>query len=654
MSFLRKLFGHQAPETITPRPDPLKSERGKPLVHASYPPRHDGIPLATAQELLEVQADLLRRMKLHAAALKSDFADRFEAPVSSLATYISNIPGSKDTIYGGPGGLFRACLECAFFSYQASDGKIFTGQLGVEQRYRLEKRWRYICFLSGLMFPIGQTLEKIRVTNDAGESWLIRAESISQWALKASAEHYFVGWPREDVGPGPSVLGGALSIQIAGTASIRYLEEGSSALTTAYSEISSGIRTDFNAIAFDLVASMWERLKKNELARLPQNYGRVQFGQHNAPIIIDAMRECISKGKWVVNEAAVLADTNGVYLIWPAAAEDLLASGKISTLKGMPSSPSGLLQVMLDEKMLHTDAQQSAFVDVADSDGVLHLAVKLVKPDSCVEGYVPSDYLKSVVAKEVAKNDPLVEVDLDAKNAKRQVSVPKQAVEPEAKSVRVIPDAPPPGADPFASVSVATTPPSEGAPDVKQTDAPAPEGERKKASATALKPPIIQSQDKGSVDTNLIDQDMAKSQPQASPSSASATGNPSSAAPPAAPSSDDKPEGYVVPPEVEKQLGKSFSLMLARVIKEVQKPEYALLIISSNRDYLGIPYEAVAKAITSPTDLLMNLQKHGWLHPDPGKPRAMVHKLSVSNGGVAKAEYVTVSRVFVKKAKFPF
>ncbi len=648
MRFIRKLFGRAEPETITPKADAFKRERGKPLVHASYPPRHDGIPLASKQELLEVQEDLMRRLKLHAAALSTDFAERFEIPVSNLATYISNIPGSKDTIYGGPGGLFRACLECAFFSYQSSDGKIFTGQLGVEDRHLLEKRWRYICFLSGLLFPIGQTLEKIRVTNESGDGWLIRAESLSQWAETSQAEHYYVGWPREDVEPGPSVLGGALSIQIAGTSAIRYLEEGSSALTSAYSEIASNLRTDFNSISFDLVSSMWERLKKAELARLPQNYGRVQFGQHNAPIIVDAMRECIANGKWVVNETCVLADTNGVYLIWPRAAQDLLASAKITALKGMPSSSSGLLQVMLDEKMLFTDAQQSAYVDVADADGELHLAVKLIKPDSCVEGYLPNDYLKPVVAKEVAKSDPLVEVDLDIKNAKRATQAPASGQAPapaassptEFKTERVIPDAPPPAADPLAATlghAPAATPPVE-------LDS------SKPTAAKPSKPLTVQSQDKG----NEASKPKAATPPPAALASAVAPAQATADVPTTAPADGGKDGEYVVPPEVEKVLGRAFSIMLARVVKEMQKPEFAIMLITTNKEYIGIPYEGVAQAITAPSDLLAGLQKHGWLHADPGKPRAMVHQLSVSSGGAAKAAYVILSRGFVKKAKLPF
>lgn len=646
MSFFRKLFGREEPVTSTTQADALKRERGKPLVHASYPPRHDGIPLASKQELLEVQEDLMRRLKLHAAALKTDFSERFEIPVANLATYISNIPGSKDTIYGGPGGLFRACLECAFYSYQSSDGKIFTGQLGVEDRHLLEKRWRYICFLSGLLFPIGQTLEKIRVTNDSGDAWLIRAESFAQWAESRKAEHYYVGWPREDVGPGPSVMGGALSIQIAGLPAIRYMEQGSSALTTAFSEIASNIRTDYNSIAYDLVASMWERLKKAELARLPQNYGRVQFGQHNAPIIVDAMRECIANGKWLVNENSVLADTNGVYLIWPSAAQDLLASAKISALKGMPSSPSGLLQVMVDEKMLFTDAQQSAYVDVADADGVLHMAVKLIKPDSCVEGYLPSDYLKPVVAKEVAKSDPLVEVDLQAMNAKRGAPSPAAtASAPEAsqdiKAERVIPDAPPPAADPLAA-TLGLAPAAAPA-------ALAPSGNP--APTAAVKPLTIQAQDKGS---QAARQKAVVAPTPVTPTPASPAPSLAAAVPEAAPAAPEtKDAEYVVPPEIEKQLGKAFSIMLARVIKEMKKPEFAIMLITTHREYIGIPYEAVAQAITGPSDLLASLQKNGWLHADPGKPRAMVHQLSVTSGGAAKASYVTLSRGFVKKAKLP-
>ena len=620
MSFIKKLLGVGKDQEIKSKADALKSEPVKPLVHASYPPRHDAIPIASAAELLEAQSDLLRRIKLHAATLSNHYAERFETPIQNLATYISNIPASKDSIYGGPGGLFRACVECAFFSYQGSDGKIFTGQLGVEDRYLLEKRWRYICFLSGLLYPIGQSLEKIRVNSDAGAAWLIRAQPILQWAESQKVAHYYVAWPREDVEPGPSVVGGSLSIAIAGVESIRYLEEGSAALTSAASEIASGIRNDFNSIAFDLIAAMWERLKKNERARLPQNYGRVQFGQHNAPIIVDAMRECITGGKWVVNSKTVLADTTGVYLIWPRAAKELLESQKIKDLKGMPSTPNGLLQVMTDERMLYMDAQQSAYVDVADSDGELHLAVKLNKPESCIEGYNPNDYKVAVKATEVAKTDPVVEVVLNDKLKAHATTVASGPVADETKSQeRIIPDAPAPAAD--LLMATLGVQPNTASKDSKE----------KNDSLSVGPQPKPESQ---------------TTQQKSAPAAAQVKAE--------VPVQTPASSGYEVPEEIEKMLTKPVTLMLARVVNEMMKPENLSLIIKDHKEFVALPFEPIAAAITAPPDLLAALQKNGWLHPDPNKPRAMVHSLSTTKGGTTKAQYVMWSMGFVKKAKLPF
>lgn len=648
MSFIKRFFGlGQTDGPPAEAAGPRKETPPRPLVHATYPPRHDGIPIAVVRDLLEAQSETIRRLKTHAATLPSNFSQRFETPISNLAAYISNIPGSKDSIYGGPGGLFRACIECAFYSFQSSDGKIFTGQLGVEARHLLERRWRYVCFLAGLMYPLGQILEKVRVRNETGDAWLTRAEPISTWAESRGMQSYYISWPKEDVEPGPSVVGGSVALNLVGIDGVRFIEEGSAELITALTEIASNVRTDFNAIAYDLVSARWESLKKNERSRLPQNYGRVQYGQHIAPLIVDAMRECLSSGKWVVNDQVVLADPNGVYLIWPSAAKDLLASVKLNELKGLPSTPAGLLQAMMDEKMLHIDLQQSAYVDVADAHGELHMAVKLLKPESCIEGYAPNDYRRVVDAHSVAKTDPLVENELNAKQAKTKPiksaappppapaeTDPKVSGESQASTTRFIPDAPPPASIDLLAATIGI--PETVATSTAETVAPP-------AAPAAAPMPAAVPNAFGTTKQATPSQDAASTATEAE----KGVGAPAS-------TQGDSKTTYVVPEEVEKQLGKAISLMLARIVKELVKPENVSLIITTNRDFVGIPFPVIEAAISSPADFLPALQNKGWLHPDPRKPRLLMHDLSTTTGGSSKMKYALFTRGFVKKAQLPF
>ncbi|MEQ6436307.1 TraI domain-containing protein [Comamonas sp. w2-DMI] len=656
MSFIKRILGIGKTDGTTAEAGRApKVQPPRPLVHATYPPRHNGIPIAQVQELLEAQAETIKRLKTHAATLPSNFTNRFEVPLTNLAAYISNIPGSRDSIYGGPGGLFRACVECGFFSFQSSDGKIFTGQLGVEARHLLETRWRYVCFLAGLMYPLGQILEKIRIRDEGGSTWFTRAESITSWAETHGTDSYFISWPKEDVEPGPSVVGGSLALQLVGLEGIRFIEAGSAELITAMTEIASNVRTDFNAIAFDLVAARWASLKKNELSRLPQNYGRVQFGQHIAPLIVDAMRECIAAGKWVVNEQTVLADPNGVYLIWPKAAKDLLESVKLNELKGLPSTPAGLLQAMMDEKMLHIDVQQSAYVDVADVHGELHLAVKLIKPESCIEGYSPNDYRGLVDAQSVAKNDPLVENELATKKAKPKPAKTTKPPEPVSadeehgtdltpEPKRVIPDAPPPAPMDLlaATIGISEAVPTGKSP-ASSTPTPQPP-----ASSTEVIAPAPAAIAPAEIAPTLA------SVPESTKSAGAAPAKGDGKEPASTPAHQETQGSYMVPDDVEKQLGKALSLMLARIVKEVEKPENKSLLITTQREFVGIPFDAIQEAISSPADFLSAMQKHGWLHPDPKKPRLMVHDLSTTLGGSNKMKYAMFTRGFIKKAQLPF
>jgi conjugal transfer pilus assembly protein TraI len=654
-----RVFGRgpvQPTPTVTPE-QPVAA--GPAKVHVMYPPVPGAIPMASAQDLMDAQQALIKRLLTLAATLSHHQEDRFLTPIRNLANHISNIPGSKDSIYGGPGGLFRACLECAFFSYQASGGRIFTGKLGVEERHRLEARWCYICFLSGLIFPLGLTLEKIRLRSEDGDTWISRAEPLTQWAQKRDVDYYFLMWPKEPVEPGPSTAGSALALSLAGEVAIRFVEEGGPALITAVNEISSNLRTPANAIAFDVVTGCWGQLVKNEMARLPQNYGRVSFGQHIAPMLVDAMRECIAEKKWEVNSKVVLADSKGVYLIWPQAAKDMLETRACRAGAGLPHSPSGLLQTLIDERLVHVDAQQSAFLDVADSDGELHMALRLVNPESCVEGYSPEKFVKAVEANEAAKKDPLVEQSL---LDKRKVVKPKPSTSQVTSKTEPLPQSDEQGAG-AAEVSQVKAPPPPAADILMPTIGELPVA-KPAAHVQATSEP---SKAQLTVQENKAPQDATTPNSKApAEQSGETSSDPQKTAREPKPHLDQQDaviageapsinrSAYELPDAVATQLGKQASVMFTKVIKDLEKPEYVRMIISDQKDFVGIPLEAIEKAVTSPVDLLIVLQKHGWLHPDIKKPRAMIHTLSTSNGGSVKCQYVMLTKSFVKKAALPF
>lgn len=422
---------------------------------ANYPPVDGGLPLASVDDLLLAQAALIARIKTHAAVAESIFEARYMKPIRSLAEYILNLPASQDDAYAGPGGLFRASLELGFGAFQAAGGRIFTSHLGVEERFKLENRWGYVCFAAGLIWPLGKTLESIRA-NANQETWTSRVYGLHEWAVVKEIHKVYLTWPKQSHELGPSVNGAILAGRIVGEGPLKWLEEGNPKVMTALLEVSSGIRSEYNSIAYDLTQSIWEKCLARERSRMPSNYGRVKFGQHMAPHLIDAMHFLIREGKWAVNEKSIHADKTGVYLLWPQAGDDLVAYMQKESVAQAPRTPEGLLNLLIQEDLLKVDSIGGVYVDVANGEGEIVQAVKILKPNMLIQDYSPENFNKSrtVSIEQIIKDDPIAAAEKKSPKAatKKSEVDASPAVEETPKDEQDAPKkpvAPPPAPDPL-------------------------------------------------------------------------------------------------------------------------------------------------------------------------------------------------------------
>ena len=188
---LKNLFTGSPPKGAPPSGGRSTAHRASapPVSVANiYPPDDQGLPLRSVEELLKGNLDLINRLRVHAATNEEDFDSRYIEPIRRLAAHINTLPGSPSSLFSGEAGLLRACLELGFVAFQASDGRIFTGNATVEARHKLEPRWRYICFVAGLMYPMGIPLSRMVVAASAtGSSAMNRRETTGVGVLEYNA-----------------------------------------------------------------------------------------------------------------------------------------------------------------------------------------------------------------------------------------------------------------------------------------------------------------------------------------------------------------------------------------------------------------------------------------------------------------------------------
>lgn len=386
-----------------------------------YPPDDQGLPLRRVADLLAGNESLISRIRLHAAADVDKFDVRFLTPIANLANQINSLPGSSSSLFSGEGGLFRASLEMAFLCFQASDGRIFTGAETVEVRHKLEHRWRYVCFLAGLLHPIGIPLVRMVVSSKGGESWPKHKSDITAWAQESGIDRVYVNWSDESkldqkklLGPSPYTA--SILHKIVGPENLGWLEEGSPDLTRTIFELAGGSETT-SRIAKDVVATMWTKVQAREDSRRPQAYGRVTVGTHLTPYLVGAMRSLVNDGKWKPNDGPMIVDSTGVYLIWPEAGEEIVRQGSREGRDGWPSSASTIAELLKQDGVFETSyGNDMGMTEVVDQEGNVHQSYKLKKPITVIESYEASAYQRAApkTLSGVLDRDPLAKTEAAA------------------------------------------------------------------------------------------------------------------------------------------------------------------------------------------------------------------------------------------------
>lgn len=417
--WLRRLTSRSIP-AAPPPPAPATAASARLPESLRYPPADAGLLLMEPAAVVEANDDLIKRLRTHAAMDAAVFGERFLQPLERLAGYINVLPATASGLFSGEMGLFRAALECGFFSFQSSDGRIFTGADGVERRHLLETRWRYLCFLAGLFYPIGKSLERLAVASPEGTVWKRHFTGVTEWAANGGTSRVFVSWgSTEDTASlGPSNAALAILPQIVGAGNLQMLQDGAADLIAALYEVVGG-SAGSSRIAHQVVSGAWQRIMDREAARRPQAFGRLVVGTHLGPYLVGAVRTLVEQGTWKPNDSWLKADKSGLYLQWPEAARDLIDFGRSKGHSGWPDDPPTLAALLRAANVVNEEGGDMGAVEIINGDGEIVSALKIASPLALLEDFDPSDYAASPgkTLESVLAADPLARTEAAAQAA---------------------------------------------------------------------------------------------------------------------------------------------------------------------------------------------------------------------------------------------
>lgn len=306
------------------------------------------IPTCHATDLMLLNDAAIARIRMCFGIDAAAFEVQILPIIQRLADYVLNLPATRDAYYCHPGGMFEFALEVGFFTLQGTDSCIFAGRSTISVRRHLEPRWRLATFLAGLLNVLEPAAGLAIVEDDTGGRWPALIAPLGPWLHARAAAGYRLGW-RSDHQDAAGF--GLLALPLVVTAAtLQYLGEDNDEVLPALLASLAGLaryrdRSPLPKLlrrAAALVVHTW-----SEKADMPEEAEDRQA--HVQHCLLDAMRRlAASHPHWLPNrdKSRVWLGSDGLYLVWPQSAADILAALDEDGLAGMPRSAPTMLAVL--------------------------------------------------------------------------------------------------------------------------------------------------------------------------------------------------------------------------------------------------------------------------------------------------------------------
>lgn len=368
---------------------------GSAVAAGSAPPFASADPgfeaLSIAQLLAQHEA-LLGRIKLCYGADRATFDHDLMPLVCRYAAYVHLLPATPDNYFKTPGGLLRLGLETAFFALQGTDAHIVSGKATITARRELEPRWRIATFVGGLCCELHRVLSHLIATTPEGEEWPSFLLPLFDWLQQRGAPRYFVRWrPRATEIRGLGLF--ALPLVVSADVLQDLRHDDGAIVRQLFASVGGVPQYREHNVLDDLVRRSLALVVDRNLLASADRYGSPQYGSHLERYLVDAMRRLAAgHSAWTANrdKGRLWFGEDGLFLAWPAAAQDILELLEADQLAGIPKAPDTLLDILLDAGALQAAVDGSRTWPIFPAETKTRIdAVKLSSPAILLAGIDP-------------------------------------------------------------------------------------------------------------------------------------------------------------------------------------------------------------------------------------------------------------------------
>lgn len=315
-----------------------------------YPPYQEGYPGKVTGEWLmrHYQGKLIDRIAGSIGLPKDEYQRYVEPILINFAELAHLLPASENHHHAGPGGLLRHSLEVANLTLDGCLTTAFDTAETPARRSTRRWRWNVAGVAAALLHDAGKALTDLRATDFEGKlEWNPGRETLHQWAGRHKLDRYFLHWnaQRHEKHIQVSV---ALAHKLIPDETVAWLMEGGRDIYGALFDAIAGNRNP--APLTELVHRSDSASVRRDLLKGPSHARGGDTGVPVIRLVSDAMLRLLSTGRWTVNVpgSRVWVATDGVYIAWHSAAEEIVSLLVKDGIVAIPRSPETLLAILAD------------------------------------------------------------------------------------------------------------------------------------------------------------------------------------------------------------------------------------------------------------------------------------------------------------------
>jgi len=317
-----------------------------------YPPFVKGLPTLAPERLIQSQDELLVQLARVVTVSKSLYEQHYLGVLRRFVSYCHLLPASQAHHHRGAGGLLRHSIEVGLWAAQASDKLLLDLGSTPAQRRQIEPRWQLTAFVAGLCHDVGKPATDLVVTShDRTKVWKPLTENLSDWATANDISAYFLDW-RPGRAKQHVALSNLLADRIIGAETLGWIEEGGTELVVWLMEALNANPGARNPL-FDLVATSDQASVERDMKTLGVAMAGYELGVPVERHLTDIMRRLIREGVWQVNEpgARVWNIGGAVYLVWPAAGDEIASKVREDGVPGIARTGDGILDMLIERQL---------------------------------------------------------------------------------------------------------------------------------------------------------------------------------------------------------------------------------------------------------------------------------------------------------------